>query len=219
MRLAIPLLIILAGCTVSRPQKGGGATVGWLNPESAQNRTETPLASIQQPDNPNTSSGQESNYEKQEEIVLAEAATETVTTTEPTGKTVVIVRELPAGSIIRSGTSTSVKQVIGGSWKDTAREISAKLSSYKGVQFLGAGFLLISAACLHPVVRTILGGGKQLPMALAAIGVILVFGPSLVVGNEKVFVIGGIITAAFTYLLIRLSHKEGKEDAKKSANE
>lgn len=207
--------MFLAGCGTIKPQRGGSAAV-YMPIDQNGMEQEWALANLTQPENPNTPSNQESSFSRTvEKIYPTETTVKTVTKSKD-GSVTEVTEVIPAGTKLIESTQHGVKQEVGSSWQDTAREISAKLGSFKGVQFLGAGFLLLAAAGFHPVVRATIGGGKQFQMALGGIGVLLIFGPSLLVGQEKILIIGAIIVGALVYLLSRLSHKEGKEDAIKT---
>lgn len=214
MRLVLCLSILaLSGCATLKPQKGGRADIWPVDQRGIE--SELPLASMQQPENPNSASTQESAYERTVETVYPVETVFTSVSKAPDGTETTKTEVLPAGTVKREILKHNVKQNVSPSWKDTAREIQAKLGSFKAVQWMGGLMLVAAVSCFHPVVRTIIGGGKQIPMILAATGAALIFGPAIIVGNEKLFLIGGIIIPSIAYLLIRLSHKEGKEDAAK----
>jgi len=77
-----------------------------------------------------------------------------------------------------------VETHIGAAQKDTAREVAAKLSSLKGVVWIGVLVFLFGAASLfYPPLKLIVGSTTTSIMAIAA-GLALIVLPSLLVGNE-----------------------------------
>lgn len=93
----------------------------------------------------------------------------------------------------------------------------AKLESYAYVQYAGIVCLLAAAAMFHPLVRAAVGGGKSTQMAVAGVGVVLIFGPSLVVGHETALLLGCAGFLFYHYTTSRLSYKEGHVDANNAA--
>lgn len=195
---------LLAGCAFwSPPLKGGGATV------SAGGSS---LATIQQPDNPATVSKQEVRQAEIETYVFP-VETVKVTETKTVDAVVTVTEKIPAGTKKVVEIKKDTVQEIGPSQKDDSREITAKLASFKPVQFVGIALLLAAAAMLHPAVRTVVGGGKEIQMAAAGVGIVLIFGPSLFVGNERLILIGGLAALLIAYGLSRLGYYKGKHDA------
>jgi hypothetical protein len=175
-----------------------------------------PVATLAQPENPQASSGQNVSYERETVVTVPTASEVRTETVRPDGSRVVVTETFPAGTQKRESVKQGVQQTVGGSWKDTAREIAAKLGSYKGVQIAGVVALLLAAAMFHPVVRTAVGGGKSTQVAVAVVGLILVFGPSLIVGHETLLLIGGGVFLGWHWLTSRSSYLEGKVDANKN---
>lgn len=102
----------------------------------------------------------------------------------------------------RSVTDAQGKQVtdefqteIGAAQKDVAREMAAKLSSLKGVVWVGiAVFLFGVASAFWPPLKVVVGSITT-SAVIAAAGIALIVLPSLLVGNELLilFVAGGAI--------------------------
>jgi hypothetical protein len=74
---------------------------------------------------------------------------------------------------------------IGAAQKDTAREMAAKLSSLKGVVWIGIlVFLFGVASFVWPPLKVIVGGSVTTSAVIAAAGLALIILPSLLVGHE-----------------------------------
>lgn len=208
-----------AACSAIRPQRGGSASIGGQPIANTRNATipsftgGLPTATLTQPENPAATSGQSASYERTTETSTPVESSTKTETTFPDGRKVTVIETRPAGTVVRESVKQGVTQEISGSWKDTAREIAAKMGAYRGVQILGVILLLAAVSMFHPVVRTVVGGGKSTQMAVAAAGVLLIFGPSLVVGNEKLLLVAVVGFLAWHYLSSRLAYKEGIIDA------
>ena len=215
----LAFFLSLAGCNYLKPQKGGSASVsspleatytamGSVAPTSPNS---LPNATITQPENPNGSSQQDVSFEK---TITVEVPYDTVrkTVTEyPDGRKVTVEEPVPAGTRTTEHVKQGVTQVVGGSWYDSAREIGAKLGSFKGVQYVGIAVLLIGAVgFIHPVARGLIGG-KDTALVVGAVGIGMIAGPFLLVEYSKWFF--GLIVIAIGYWFIsRLKYKEGIAD-------
>jgi hypothetical protein len=83
---------------------------------------------------------------------------------------------------------------LGAAQKNTAVELSAKLSSLKGVVLVGLGLFVFGVASLvWPPLKAIIGSVTT-SASLALGGVALIILPSLVVGNE-LLIFGGVALA------------------------
>jgi hypothetical protein len=203
-------MFALSGCALfqsaPKPQKGGSATV------TRPSATAPASVTITQPENPTGSSKQETKEQEATTYIFPQA-TEVVTETKQVdGSSIVVTEKIPAGTKKIVTSSRDVKQEIGAAQKDDSREITAKLASFKPVQYVGIALLLVAAAMFHPLVRGAIGGGKEIQMATAGIGVALIFGPSLFVGNERLILLGGLAALLITYGLSRLAYYKGKHD-------
>ncbi|MEO6035322.1 MAG: hypothetical protein ABIQ35_08715, partial [Verrucomicrobiota bacterium] len=79
---------------------------------------------------------------------------------------------------------TRAKTELGAAQKDTAREIGAKLSSLKGIVWVGVVMFLFGLASMfYPPLRAIIGSVTTSAAILAG-GVALMVLPTLIVGNE-----------------------------------
>lgn len=89
-------------------------------------------------------------------------------------------------------TTEKVSTTLGAAQKDTAREFTAKLSSLKGVVWVGVlVFLFGAASAFYPPLKLIVGSTTTSAVACAA-GLALIVLPSLVVGNEVLMISVGV---------------------------
>ncbi len=95
---------------------------------------------------------------------------------------------------------------LGAAQKDTAREMGAKLSSLKGIVWVGVGLFVFGLASLvYPPLKAVIGSVTT-SAALALGGVALMVLPSLVVGNE-LLILGGVALAVGGWFL---AHRHGQ---------
>jgi len=95
---------------------------------------------------------------------------------------------------------------LGAAQKDTARELGAKLSSLKGMVWVGIALFLFGLASLvYPPLRVIVASVTT-SAALMMGGVALMVLPSLVVGNE-LLILGGVAIAVGGWFL---AHRHGQ---------
>jgi uncharacterized membrane protein YccC len=105
--------------------------------------------------------------------------------------------------------------VIGAAQKDIARELGAKLSSLKGIVWLGAGLFVFGLASLvWPPLRALIGSVTT-SLALSAGGVALMVLPSLIVGNE-LLILGGVAVVVGAWFL---AHRHGRLRGMVNVNE
>lgn len=221
-------VLLLSGCAlIPSPQKGGSASVGAPSspaPQKAATGLKTasvgiptenamPAASITQPENPQGSSGQNVTYDHLSEVTTPFDSVKTTTTTYPDGRKVTVEEPQPAGTKVVNHTSQKVEQNLGGTWKDTAREVAVKLSAYSSLIYIGVALIIFGAAGLfYTPLKVVLGGGKQFPIAVAAIGALLIITPMILVGNEGPVLIGAVVLGGVAWLVIRLTRKEAVSD-------
>jgi len=95
---------------------------------------------------------------------------------------------------------------LGAAQKDTARELSAKLASLKGIVWVGvAMFLFGLASIFYPPLKLIIGSVTT-SVAIVAGGVALMVLPSLIVGNE-LLILGGVAAAVGVWFF---AHRHGQ---------
>lgn len=111
---------------------------------------------------------------------------------------------------------TRAKTELGAAQKDTAREIGAKLSSLKGIVWVGVSLFVFGLASLAwPPLRAIIGSVTT-SVALAVGGLTLMVLPSMIVENE-LLILGGVALAVGGWFLAhRHGQLRGIVDAKKN---
>ena len=101
---------------------------------------------------------------------------------------------------------TRAKTELGAAQKDTARELSAKLASLKGIVWVGVVMFLFGLASMfYPPLQVIIGSVTT-SIAITAGGVALMVLPSLVVGNE-LLILGGVAAAVGVWFF---AHRHGQ---------
>ena len=111
--------------------------------------------------------------------------------------------------------SEEITTVIGAAQKDVAREIGAKLSSLKGIVWIGVlVFLFGAASFVYPPLKLIVGGSITTSAVIALAGLALIVLPTLIVGNE-ILILGGSVGAALLYWF---SNRHGKLQGLVDAN-
>jgi hypothetical protein len=95
---------------------------------------------------------------------------------------------------------------LGAAQKDTARELGAKLSSLKGIVWVGVALFVFGLASLvYPPLKVIIGSVTT-SAALLLGGLALMVLPSLIVGNE-LLILGGVAIAVGAWFL---AHRHGQ---------
>ena len=119
----------------------------------------------------------------------------------------------PSPSFILSGPmpaiereETHARTELGAGQKDTARELGAKLSSLKGIVWVGVGLFVFGLASLVWPPLKVIVGSVITSAALMLGGVALIVLPSLVVGNE-LLILGGAGLAVGAWFV---AHRHGQ---------
>jgi hypothetical protein len=113
----------------------------------------------------------------------------------PKNETKQVYRRTQEGNKI----TEEVDTVIGAAQKDVAREIGAKLSSLKGVVWIGILVFLFGATSLvYPPLKVIVGGSVTTSAVIVLAGLALIVLPTLIVGNE-LLILGVALGAAALY--------------------
>ena len=95
---------------------------------------------------------------------------------------------------------------LGAAQKDTARELGAKLSSLKGIVWVGVGLFVFGVASLvWPPLKVVIGSVTT-SAALMLGGVALMVLPTLVVGNE-LLILGAVVLVVGGWFL---AHRHGE---------
>jgi hypothetical protein len=176
-------LLFLTGCGTA-PLRGGKATT---TPTPAG-----PAQTLQQSENPATTSAQ------------AQETIKTKTYTLPAGSQMAETKIISApGDAPGAAPVTNIQTItvsapmpvveheetrahteLGAAQKDTARELTAKLGSLKGIVWVGVAMFLFGLATLfYPPLRVIIGSVTT-SVAILAGGLALIVLPTLIVGNE-----------------------------------
>ena len=109
---------------------------------------------------------------------------------------------------------TRARTELGAAQKDTARELGAKLSSLKGIVWVGVGLFVFGLASLVWPPLKVIVGSVTTSAALMLGGVALMVLPSMVVGNE-LLILGGVGLAVGGWFL---AHRHGELRGKVAAS-
>ena len=171
---------LLAGCTMA-PLKGGhGSTVNKPSGVIEQ--------SVVQGDNPAQASrqNQETVRTKSYTVPTGSRLVETRVSADTGGApaTNAMALVISAPMAVTEHEETRATTELGAAQKDTARELSAKLASLKGIVWVGvAMFLFGLASIFYPPLKLIIGSVTT-SVAILVGGIALMVLPSLIVGNE-----------------------------------
>ena len=199
--MIIPVLA-LAGCTIA-PLKGGRATT--LS-KPAQGIEQT----VVQSDNPAAVSkqDQETVRTKSYTVPAGSRLVETRVTADAGGALVTNASSLliSAPMPVTEHEETRAKSELGAAQKDTARELSAKLASLKGIVWVGVVvFLFGIASMFYPPLKAIIGSITT-SAAITVGGLALIVLPTVIVGNE-LLIMGGVAAAVGLWFL---AHRHGQ---------
>jgi hypothetical protein len=112
---------------------------------------------------------------------------------------------LPSPVPVTERSETRANTELGAAQKDTAREIGAKLSSLKGIVWVGVGLFVFGLASMFWVPLKAVIGSVTTSMAITLGGVALIILPTLIVGNEPL-ILGGVALVVGAWLL---AHRHG----------
>ncbi len=215
-KLAAAVAVLLAavffsGCTIA-PLKGGKASTS----QSAGHIEQA----VSQGDNPAQSSrqDQETVRIKSYTVPVGSRMVETRVTADAGGALVTNVSALllSAPIFVTEREETRASSELGAAQKDTARELSAKLASLKGIVWVGVVvFLFGLASMFYPPLQLIIGSVTTSLMITAG-GVALMILPSLVVGNELLILAGVAAAVGLWFLAHRHGQLRGLVDANKN---
>ena len=192
--LVLFLLGLLVGCgSMPRPLRGGTAAI---TPPAGGGGS---AVSLSQPENPATASAQEHESSEETSVPVPAGSTITQRSTEvANGRTnsTELAVTVPSPTEIRRVRTEATKQQIGAAQKDMGREIAAKLSSMRPVQFVGILFVVAAVAMLHPVAKGLVGS-TTVQIVTGATGLALIILPVVLVGNEKLILLAALIPAVW----------------------
>jgi hypothetical protein len=199
--ILIGVALALAGCTATKPLRGGKATM--LNKQGIEQ-------TVVQSENPAQVSRQDQETVKtrsytvptgsriEEARVTANEAGDVATNVQA------VIVSAPMAVVERE--ETRAKTELGAAQKDTAREVGAKLSSLKGIVWLGvAMFLFGLGSIFYPPLKALIGSVTT-STAICAGGLALMVLPTLIVGNE-ILILGGVALAVGGWFL---AHRHGR---------
>ena len=195
------MVLLFSGCAIA-PLKGGKATTS----KSTQGIEQ----SVTQGDNPAAASRQDQETVRTksytvpagsrlvETRVLADAGGMPVTNSQ------VVVVSAPMQ--VTEHEESRAKTELGAAQKDTARELSAKLASLKGIVWVGVlVFLFGLATMFYPPLKLIIGSITT-SAAITVGGLALIVLPTVIVGNEML-IMGGVAAAVGLWFL---AHRHGQ---------
>ncbi len=196
---AILTLGLLPGCAMA-PLKGGRATTAGVIEQS-----------VAQGENPAQVSRQD------QETVKTRSYTVPAGSRLVSASNQVVVVSAPMAVVEHE--ETRAKTELGAAQKDTARELSAKLASLKGVVWVGVALFLFGLATLfYPPLQAIIGSVTT-SAAICVGGLALMVLPSLVVGNELLILAGVASAVGLWFLAHRHGQLRGLVDAAENAVE
>ena len=200
--VAALVLLMLSGCAMS-PLKGAKAS-------TVSKSTQGIEQSVVQGDNPAQSSrqDQETVRTKSYTVPTGSRLVETRVTADADGALVTNTSALllSAPMAVTEHEETRAKTELGAAQKDTARELSAKLASLKGIVWVGVVVFLFGLATMfYPPLKLIIGSVTT-SVAITAGGVALMVLPTMVVGNE-LLILGGVAVLVGGWFL---AHRHGK---------
>ena len=181
---------ILSGCAMS-PLKGGHA--------STVNKPAGGIEqSVVQSDNPAQVSRQDQETVRTKSYTVP-AGSRLVSAS---NQMVVVSAPMP----VVEHEETRAKTELGAAQKDTARELTAKLASLKGIVWVGvAMFLFGLSSIFYPPLKLIIGSVTT-SVAILVGGIALMVLPSLIVGNE-LLILGGVGAAVGVWFF---AHRHGQ---------
>ncbi|MDR3458093.1 MAG: hypothetical protein P4N60_11645 [Verrucomicrobiae bacterium] len=195
------VMMLISGCTMA-PLKGGKATTAQL----AGHITQT----VDQGENPAQASRQDQETVRTKSYTVPAGSRMLVTsvTAEGGGAPVTNAQTmiLSAPMSVTEHEESRAKTELGAAQKDTARELSAKLASLKGIVWVGlAMFLFGLASMFYPPLKLIIGSVTT-SVAILVGGIALMVLPSLIVGNE-LLILGGVGAAVGVWFF---AHRHGQ---------
>ena len=198
---ALLVMCLFTGCALA-PLKGGKASTS----QSAGRIDQ----SILQSDNPAQTSrqDQESVRTKSYTVPAGSRMMETRVVADSGGALVTNASSLliSAPMAVTEHEETRAKTELGAAQKDTARELSAKLASLKGIVWVGViVFLFGLASIFYPPLKLIIGSVTT-SVAITVGGVALMILPTVIVGNE-LLILGGVAVAVGGWFL---AHRHGQ---------
>ncbi len=209
--VAAMVLLMVSGCAIA-PLKGGHAS-------TVSKSTQGIEQSVVQGDNPAQASrqDQETVRTKSYTVPTGSRMVETRIVTDGAGAPVTNSQVLlvSAPMAVTEHEETRAKTELGAAQKDTARELSAKLASLKGIVWVGvAVFLFGLATMFYPPLKLIIGSITT-SAAITVGGIALIILPTVIVGNELLILAGVAAAVGLWFLAHRHGQLRGLVDAAK----
>ena len=206
------MTLLFSGCALG-PLKGGHAS-------TVSKSTQGIEQSVVQGDNPAQASrqNQETVRTKSYTVPTGSRLVETRVSADTSGApaTNATALVISAPMAVTEHEETRATTELGAAQKDTARELSAKLASLKGIVWVGvAMFLFGLASIFYPPLQAIIGSVTT-SVAIVAGGVALMVLPSLVVGNELLILAGVAAAVGLWFFAHRHGQLRGLVDAAKA---
>ena len=204
---------MLSGCAMA-PLKGGQAS-------TVSKSTQGIEQSVVQGDNPAQASRQNQetvrikSYTVPTGSRLVETRVSADTSGAPATNATALVISAPMA--VTEHEETRATTELGAAQKDTARELSAKLASLKGIVWVGVlVFLFGLATMFYPPLKLIIGSVTT-SVAILVGGISLMVLPSLIVGNELLILVGVGAAVGVWFFAHRHGQLRGLVDAAEAA--
>jgi hypothetical protein len=178
--------VFLCGCNLA-PLKGGRATTAGVIGQT-----------VVQGENPAQVSRQD------QETVKTRSYTVPAGSRLVSASNLLVVVSAPMPVVERE--ETRAKTELGAAQKDTARELSAKLASLKGIVWVGVVLFLFGLGTLFYPPLKLLIGSVTTSVAILVGGIALMILPTLIVGNE-LWILAGVASAVGLWFL---AHRHGQ---------
>ena len=196
------MALLFSGCAIA-PLKGGKAS-------TVSKSTQGIEQTVTQGDNPAQVSrqDQETVRTKSYTVPAGSRMMETRIVTDGAGAPVTNSQVLlvSAPMAVTEHEATRATTELGAAQKDTARELSAKLASLKGIVWVGVlVFLFGLATMFYPPLKLIIGSITT-SAAITVGGLALIVLPTVIVGNE-LLIMGGVAVAVGLWFL---AHRHGQ---------
>jgi len=204
---------LFSGCAMA-PLKGGHASTLSKPAQGIEQ-------SVQQGDNPAQASRQDQETVKTRSYTVPAGSRleEARVTSNGVGAVVTNVQAVvvSAPMPVVEHEETRAKTELGAAQKDTARELSAKLASLKGIVWVGVALFLFGLATLFYPPLKLLIGSVTTSAAICAGGLALIILPTLIVGNELLILAGVASAVGLWFFAHRHGQLRGLVDAANNA--
>ena len=203
------MTLLFSGCAIA-PLKGGHAS-------TVSKSTQGIEQSVVQGDNPAQASRQNQetvrikSYTVPTGSRLVETRVSADTSGAPATNATALVISAPMA--VTEHEETRATTELGAAQKDTARELSAKLASLKGIVWVGVlVFLFGLATMFYPPLKLIIGSITT-SAAITVGGIALIILPTVIVGNELLILAGVAAAVGLWFLAHRHGQLRGLVDA------